>query len=310
MSSTPPPGGLVVLEKLPPPSGVGYTQVLRSTDGRGVVRGGFGVALALAGYAIFAPLIAQLVLGLGWLLRGRPDSFSSYFRTAMAYELPDGLVASHLGLASLIGLSMLLVRWWHRRGVRWLVSVQPGMRWRYLLGCLLIAAVGLNVVLWLGQLGTPWVLDVDTRPWLWLLVIILFAPLQAAGEEFFFRGYLMQALGALVTNRWFGVVLSALVFALFHGVQNTWLFIDRLAFGLLAGALVLITGGLEAAIAAHVANNLFAFGYAVFFGGVAATKSLREIGPVDAAVDIAGFLVVGLGAWWLARRMRVATTTP
>ena len=69
----------------------------------------------------------------------------------------------------------------------------------------------------------------------------------------------MQALGSLVARPWFGVVVSAVVFALLHGLQNPPLFVDRLAFGLLAGWLVWRTGGLEAGIAAHVVNNVFAY---------------------------------------------------
>ena len=90
-------------------------------------------------------------------------------------------------------------------------------------------------------------------------MIILTSPIQAAAEEIFFRGYLMQALGSLVARPWFGVVVSSVVFALLHGTQNLPLFVDRLAFGLLAALLVWRTGGLEAGIAAHVINNVFAF---------------------------------------------------
>ena len=51
----------------------------------------------------------------------------------------------------------------------------------------------------------------------------------------------------------------SVVFALLHGTQNLPLFADRLVFGLLAGLLVWRTGGLEAGIAAHVINNVFAY---------------------------------------------------
>ena len=74
--------------------------------------------------------------------------------------------------------------------------------------------------------------------WGFLVVIVLTSPIQAAAEEIFFRGYLMQALGSLVARPWFGVVVSSVVFALLHGVQNLPLFVDRLAFGLLAALLV------------------------------------------------------------------------
>ena len=44
------------------------------------------------------------------------------------------------------------------------------------------------------------------------------------------------------------------------------MFFDRFAFGLVAGILVVRTGGLEAGIAMHVLNNWLAFGLALAFG--------------------------------------------
>lgn len=291
-----------------PDPGVAYTQVLRGPDFT-PVRSLVGLALALFAYAMLVPTINQILLAVFWLVSGRAGTFAQFFARAQAYETPWGLVATHVALASLILIAWVMVRFWHRRPGAYLASVQPGMRWRYLLLCLPIAALVFNVVLW--TLRGPIEVQAPQAHWgWWLLAICLFSPLQAAGEEFFFRGYLMQGVGSLVAQRWFGVVVSALVFAAFHGVQNAWLFVDRFAFGLLAGALVVLTGGLEAAIAAHVANNLFAFGYAVFGGGVAQTRVLQSIGPMQALTDVLGFALVAAMAWLLGRRLRVATTSP
>jgi len=263
------------------------------------------------------PLVAQVLVWAGWLLDGRPGTFAGYQREALAFEHPSGLVAAHLGLAMLVPISLGLVALVHHRAPRWAMSVQPGMRWRYLVLCLPIAAVVLNAVMLVGRGGVG-ELDPQPRVWLWLLLVACTAPLQAAAEEFFFRGYLLQAVGAAcdgagasrALTRWSAVVVSALVFALFHGVQNPALFVDRFGFGLLAGALVLWTGGLEAGIACHVANNLFAFGWAAFTGGIARARALQSIGWANAASDLVGFALFALLAWWLARRMRLATTTP
>ena len=291
-----------------PDPGVPYTAVLRGRSHL-PVKSWFGLAFALFGYALVVPLANQLLNWVFWLLWGRGSSFGDFFRRAARYELPQGLVAGHLALATLTLISMGMVKYWHRRPVAFLASVQPGMRWRYLLLCLPIAAVVLNVVLWIGQGSVP-EFSAPSGWWWWVLVIVVFSPLQAAGEEFFFRGYLLQGIGSLSRHRWVGFVASALVFALFHGVQNVWLFVDRFAFGLLAALLVVLTGGLEAAIAAHVANNVFAFGYSVFTGSVAATRAVSRIGPVEALFDVLGFALVALACWWLGRRLNVATTTP
>ena len=143
--------------------------------------------------------------------------------------------------------------------------------------------------------------------WGFLVVIILTSPLQAAAEEVFFRGYLMQALGSLVAKPWFGVVVSALVFALLHGTQNLPLFLDRLGFGLLAAVLVWRTGGLEAGIAAHVINNVFAYVLAGLTTSIAEIRAISEIGWVDAAFDVGGFALFAVLAYLVARRLRLPT---
>ena len=67
------------------------------------------------------------------------------------------------------------------------------------------------------------------------VVILLTTPLQAIGEEYLFRGYLLQAVGSLFGSRWVAIVATATLFALAHGAQNFPLFFDRFAFGLIAG---------------------------------------------------------------------------
>nr|WP_255622255.1 CPBP family intramembrane glutamic endopeptidase [Tessaracoccus sp. OS52] len=212
----------------------------------------------------------------------------------------------------LIPISLLAVRYLHGRSPGWLVSVQPGFRWRYLAATLLVALVVLNGVLWLSFLAIELPVFQAPQPqWaVFLGIILITSPLQALAEEFFFRGYVLQALGSAFNQAWVGIIGSTLLFALFHGVQNPALFVDRLAFGVLVGWLVLRTGGLEAAIGAHVVNNVFAFGYGIFTGGVAATKAISVIGWDKAFFDVLGFGLFAVAAWWVGRRMNVATVTP
>jgi membrane protease YdiL (CAAX protease family) len=139
------------------------------------------------------------------------------------------------------------------------------------------------------------------------VVILLTSPIQAAAEEIFFRGYLLQALGSLVARPWFGIIVSSLVFAMLHGTQNLPLFADRLAFGLLAALLVWRTGGLEAGIAAHVINNVFAYLVAGLTTSVAALKAIKGIGWVDAAFDVGGFALFAVLAYGLSRLMKLRT---
>ena len=289
----------------PPGSGLRYPVALRGEDPVKLMMGLSGAFLAF----LLTGLLAQAVLRVSWFLRGQPD-FREYQSLALAYELPDGILASHLGIAGLLLFVLLIHRYWHGRKAIWVISVQPGGRWRYLLICFVVAAAVLNVVMWLMRGGNmAW--QAFQPDWaIYLALILITSPLQAGAEEFFFRGYLQQAIGSLAGRAWVGVACSSLVFAIFHGEQNVALFAHRLGFGLIAGTLVWATGGLEAAIAVHVANNVFAFGYALFTGGVATLKATSVISWEAACSDLASFAVFGALAWWIGRRMHVATLTP
>ena len=300
----------LVGEPQDPPSGLTYPVVLRRPGFSGFTAL-FGALLAFIGFALVVPLVSALVTWVGFLVRGGGD-FEAYSAAASAYELPEGPAAGHLALAALIPLCVVLVRYVHGMRPRWLASVQPGVRWRYLALSLLVAAVILNAVTWASfWFGEMPVFHGGQDGWVWFLLVVgITSPLQAAAEEVFFRGYLLQVIGSATGRAWAGVVGSALVFALLHGVQNPALFAHRLAFGLVAGALVVVTGGLEAGIAAHVVNNVAAYAYAIFTSSVAALRGVTTISWAEAAWNVGAFAAFGVAAWWVGRRLRVATLTP
>ncbi len=141
-------------------------------------------------------------------------------------------------------------------------------------------------------------------------MIAFLTPFQAAGEEYLFRGYLTQAFGGLFHRAWVAVVVPAFLFGLAHGLgQSIPVFFDRFAFGLVAGALVVLTGGLEAGIAMHVLNNWLAFGLALAYGDMASTLNPSGGSWWSIPVTLTQSLVyLGL-AVLVCRRMGLATTT-
>lgn len=294
-----------------PKPGVNYAAVLKIDPfSDGAVKGLGGLLVALAGYTIVLPVVAGTVLGVAWLVRGMPGTFSDFRTFALKFEVVDGMIATHLAIGSMILLCMYAVRYVHQRHPRWLCSVQPGFRWRYAFACLLVSAVVLNAIYWISHASNPPTWQSNDHVAWWLLAILLTAPLQAAGEEFFFRGYLLQVCGMISRGPWLAVALSATVFAAMHGAQNMPLLVDRFGFGLMAGVLVVITGGLEAAIAAHVINNVFAFGYAAIGEGVAQVRVLQESTWQTTGWNLLAYGLVTLLAWFIGRRMRIAVTTP
>jgi membrane protease YdiL (CAAX protease family) len=289
-----------------PPDGATYPQILR---GESYVwwHSVLGVVLALALFYLITAVVSQALITLFWATTAGNQPYRDYFARASAFELPLGMVSVNLGLATLIPITWGLMAVIHQMKPRWLSSVQPRMRWRYFFGSLLIALVVLNGVMLLSTIAKPLSINPQSGFWAFLVVIVLTSPLQAAAEEIFFRGYLLQAFGSMVSHAWFGVVLSSVLFALLHGTQNWALFADRLIFGLLAGFLVWRTGGLEAAIAAHVINNVFAYLYAGLTTSVATIRAVKGLDWVNAAFDVGGFAIFAALAYLLSRLMRLRT---
>jgi membrane protease YdiL (CAAX protease family) len=96
------------------------------------------------------------------------------------------------------------------------------------------------------------------------IVSVLFIPFQAAFEEVLFRGYLMQGFAALVKNRWFPVIITSILFGLMHGfnpeIKEFGFFTmmpQYITFGLIFGIITILDDGIEAAMGAHTANNIF-----------------------------------------------------
>jgi uncharacterized protein len=290
-----------------PPDGASYPQILRG-QWYAWWRSVAGVILGLSLFSLVTLVVSQALVRVFWATTAGDQPRRDYFTKAFAFELPSGMLAVNLGLATLIPIAWALMAMIHQMRPQWLSSVQPRIRWRYLFGCLAIAAVALNGVMLLSTtVGKPLSVQTQQDFWAFLAVIVLTSPIQAVAEEIFFRGYLLQALGSLVARPWFGIIASSVVFALLHGIQNVPLFVDRLAFGLLAGLLVWRTGGLEAGIAAHVINNVFAYLIAGLTTSVAALKAIKGIGWVDAGFEVGGFALFAVLAYALSRVMKLRT---
>jgi membrane protease YdiL (CAAX protease family) len=139
----------------------------------------------------------------------------------------------------------------------------------------------------------------------YLGVILITVPLQALGEEILFRGYLMQLFGAIVRNEWFAILGTSLVFALFHGSQNPWLFGSRFLFGVIAGVLVWRTGGLEAAVAIHLVNNLIVFAMSIMNGTLVEVRSTTTTPWTQTLSDLGMFALCAVACWWVGSKMNV-----
>jgi membrane protease YdiL (CAAX protease family) len=99
--------------------------------------------------------------------------------------------------------------------------------------------------------------------------------------------------------------ITGVGFMLLHGAGDPWLNAFYLYFGVLACVLTWRTGGLEAAIALHVVNNLAGLAWVPFTG----IEGLfdREAGVGDPAVllQMAIVTLVAAGLLWLGSRAKL-----
>lgn len=297
--------------------GLRYDEILRS--------GRRGWAWPLLGLPMLALLL--LVVQFGLVMVAAVMLFVSGFSAEEAQDRLTGdpvtpmfLTVVNLGWAAAIPAVWLVL--WAAHGLRpgWAASVVGRIRWRWLLTCFGLSAAALVITLFVSALlpaqGTGSEVSTELNDFTaqtrdFLIVILLLTPLQAIGEEYAFRGYATQACGALVRSRVVAVVVPALIFALLHGLGQSFpVFFDRFAFGVVAGILVIVTGGLEAGIAMHILNNLMAFGLALAFGDMtetlAATEASWWVVPVTLTQSLA---FLGL-VTYAARRRGLQTRTP
>lgn len=193
-----------------------------------------------------------------------------------------------------------------------LSSVAGRIRWRWLRHCLGIAVVlyaaATAVDLTLQAVSGEWLAPayVNTQALLFVGLTLLLVPLQAAAEEYVFRGYLMQTLGSWFRHPAIAIVLPVPLFTLGHEYDLLGL-LNIASFALVAGWLTWRTGGLEAAIAVHVVNNVGVFALGAFgFVDLNATDST----VMDLAISViltVGFALVVVKA---ADRRGIQRTRP
>ena len=168
------------------------------------------------------------------------------------------------------------------RPVGLLSSVTGRIRWSWLGSCLGLA-FGIYLVGYLGYFGVtalsgdPVMADLaNPRTPLLLVLVVLLVPLQAATEEYVFRGYLMQTIGGWLRHPAFAILLPVPFFVLGHSYDLLGqIYIG--VFAVVAGWLSWRTGGLEAAIALHIVNN-------------AVLSALGSVGLVDPNATDVGVL--------------------
>lgn len=257
-------------------------------------RSGWWTPLAVGALGIVLYLVMVIVVALAALLIALSSddaarALNDVLRDGGALDVGDplslllGLGAIALLLPAYLLASLIV----NGRRLGFASAVFGRLRWRWLLVCVALAvAMAVVVTVVTALLPAEEGAAALTPPagatlWLSLLVVVLVVPVQAAAEEYVFRGYLMQAIGRWLRHPLFAILLPVPLFVIGHLYDPVGQAAVAL-FAIAAGWLTWRTGGLEAAIAVHIVNNLLAFATGIAAG---ADPTAADVGWVSFATS-------------------------
>lgn len=187
---------------------------------------------------------------------------------------PLMIMAANVSLGLLIPVTLLIIARIGGVPARRVLAVGRRFSWRRLLTTTAAAFPVFALGIWVTALLLPdsygaFALTGATA--VMLAVSVFTLPLAAGAEEMVFRGGIGPAVGSSVGSgkvaATVGLLVSTVVFTAVHFSTDPWLVVYQLWIGLTAGLLAIITRGLEASIALHVAHNVVLFAASALFAG-------------------------------------------
>ena len=272
------------------PSGTEYHQALAGPKRR-IARGLLAIALLVAGMTVSALLLSAGAMWLDGIVR--PDATSEE-----PLNSPFIAGAGVVAVALLIPWSMAIQRWLYGVDVGSMHSVLGRFRFD-LFGRALVVIVPLfAIVLSIQEFTSP----AESVTWArgdllaMFLMTILLVPLQAAGEEYGFRGLILRVAGSWVRGRIpalaLGIGVSALAFAVLHVAPDPGWNLFYLVVSLATGLVTWRTGGLEIAVLIHAAFNVFYFSFGIVPHADLAQRFDRSAGAMNPSLFIPATLVL------------------
>ncbi|MCX6326495.1 MAG: CPBP family intramembrane metalloprotease [Bacteroidia bacterium] len=260
---------------------------------------------------IVSNTIGALPLLVGMVIKSasNPDVFSQLAANPNDYSVlgldPNTLLILMLfpfiaGLAAFI----LFVKPLNNRTLKNTINGTGKIRWnRFFVSAfvwLILSAVYL--LLYLKLEPANFTLNNNSASLIFLSVIsLLLIPFQAAFEEVLFRGYLMQGFATIIRKRWFPLVTTSVLFGLMHAFNpevKEYGFLTMMPqyfiFGLIFGAITILDDGIEAAIGAHTANNIFLCIMVTNKSSALQTPALYEQHNIYPWPEFAGLLITGI----------------
>ena len=134
-----------------------------------------------------------------------------------------------------------------------------------------------------------------------LLFSVIAIPVQASFEEFVFRGYLAQLVASWTRSRWSVIIFPSIIFGLMHIVNpevkeyGVWIMMPQYIFmGAVFGLMSVLDDGIECAMGAHTANNIFLCIFLTFDESVLPTDAIFRATSISPTADFISIIAMSV----------------
>lgn len=199
---------------------------------------------------------------------------------------------------------ILLIRPLNGRSVMKTINGRPSIRWSRFFTSAFIWIILSAAYLFIYKKMDPANFVLNNASYTLIILIgisVFLLPFQAAFEEILFRGYLMQGFAVLALNRWFPLIMTSLLFGLMHAfnpeIKQFGFFTmipQYILFGLLFGVTTILDDGIEIALGAHTANNVFMSIMVTNSSSVLQTPALYEQRNINPWIDFCALILSAL----------------
>jgi hypothetical protein len=255
--------------------------------------------------------LGALTIAFFWLVLGYVP-YLLLVGAGLGDQLLEYLAVNFSILMMLAGL-VLTVKWIHRRPLLTLITPEARIDWRRMARGALVWTAIAAVIGAIEHVLYPdrYYLSFDAgRFFLFVALVLVLTPIQAATEELVFRAYAMQGLARLTRRPAVLAVVSSLIFTAPHMLNPEvhqygvlLMAANYFVIGMLLATATLRDGRLELAVGVHAVNNVLLALVANYEGSALATGSIFtaiELDPVYSLVT----LIIGTLVFhrWVFRR--------
>lgn len=225
-------------------------------------------------------LLGFLVVFIGWQFVGSiPMLIVLLFKGNNAAEMPTDisgfvsllgsntfLILTILGFACGLVSLFVWVKFVHQLSIKHLTTSRKKVDWKRIFFSFIVVCFINGGIILLDYYLNPgsYQYNFSLMPFLILVMVVLFLPLQTSMEEYLFRGYLMQGLGVSSNTKWLPLVITSVTFGLMHILNpevtqlGPLIMVYYIGTGFALGVMTLMDEGMELALGFHAGNNMLA----------------------------------------------------